>query len=74
MKEQLVILIEAIRASQCLLGRCRQPGTTVEQLRDILCNAQVDRALTALSPSEPSPSIIPEDGLMQRQAITPAGD
>src|SRR5690349_13036594 len=48
-KEQLLIILEAIRAAQCTLGRCRQPNVTVEQLRDILCNARVDRAVRALS-------------------------
>ena len=63
MKEQLVIILEAIRAAQCTLGRCRQPNVTVEQLRDILCNARVDRAVRALS-YENSPPIAPEESML----------
>jgi hypothetical protein len=62
-KEQLVIILEAIRAAQCTLGRCRQPNVTVEQLRDILCNAGVNRAVRALTYEEASPPTVPEDGL-----------
>ncbi|MBV8839075.1 MAG: hypothetical protein JO000_21285 [Alphaproteobacteria bacterium] len=68
MKEQLVAILEAIRAAQCTLGRCRQPNVTVEQLRDILCSARVDQAVRALSPAEPSPPIVPEDGVFPRNA------
>ena len=63
MKEQLLVILEAIRAAQCTLGRCRQPNVTVEQLRDILCNARVDRAVRALS-YEDSPPIAPEEGVL----------
>jgi hypothetical protein len=61
-KEQLVIILEAIRAAQCTLGRCRQPNVTVEQLRDILCSAGVNRAVRALAYEEASPPTVPEDG------------
>ena len=66
MKEQLVIILEAIRAAQCTLGRCRQPNVTVEQLRDILCSARVDGAVRALSYQD-SPSIAPEESLLRRE-------
>jgi len=67
-KEQLVAILEAIRAAQCTLGRCRQPNVTVEQLRDILCNARVDHAVRVLSPAEPSPPIVPEGGAVRQDA------
>lgn len=67
MKEQLVIILEAIRAAQCTLGRCRQPNVTVEQLRDILCGANVQRAVRALS-YEDSPSIAPESDVSHERA------
>src|SRR5689334_2890087 len=67
-KEQLVAILDAIRAAQCTLGRCRQPNVTVEQLRDILCNARVDHALKVLSPVEPSPPMVPEDGAFPHDA------
>ena len=63
MKEQLVIILEAIRAAQCTLGRCRQPNVTVEQLRDILCNARLDRAVRALSYDD-SPPIAPAESML----------
>jgi len=70
-KEQLIAILDAIRAAQCTLGRCRQPNVTVEQLRDILCNARVDHAVKVLSPVESSPPIVPEDGLFPDGAAVP---
>ena len=66
MKEQVIIILEAIRAAQCTLGRCRQSNVTVEQLRDILCSARVDSAVRALSYQD-SPSIAPAESLLRRE-------
>ena len=71
MKEHLLAILDAVRAAQCTLGRCRQPNVTVEQLRDILCNARIDHALKVLSPGEPGPSIVPEDGVFPHDAALP---
>lgn len=68
MNEQILAILDAIRAAQCTLGRCRQPNVTVEQLRDILCNARVDHAMRVLSPVEESPPIVPEDGAFPHDA------
>jgi len=68
-KEQLLAILDAIRAAQCTLGRCRQPNVTVEQLRDILCNPRIDHALKVLTPEEPSPPIVPEDGVFPDDVV-----
>ena len=68
MKEQLLAILDAVQAAQCTLGHCRQPNVTVEQLRDILCNARVDRAVRALASEQPGRPVAPEDGVVPHGA------
>jgi hypothetical protein len=38
--KQLVAILDAIRATQCVLGGCRGPNNAVAQLRAILCDEE----------------------------------
>jgi hypothetical protein len=60
MKDQLIILVEAVRAAQAVLSEQPQRSAMdIEILRGLLCNVRVTRAMRALS-FEDSPSTAPE--------------
>lgn len=66
MKDQLMTLLEAIRAAQGALKDGRNTNVTVELLRDILDNSRVLGAIRALSCDQASLSTalrsMPSDG------------
>jgi len=66
MKDQLMTLLEAVRAAQGALKDGRNTNVTVELLRDILGNSRVLGAVRALSCDQASPSTalrpMPGDG------------
>jgi hypothetical protein len=49
MKDNLLTVLEAMRAAQAALKHGRNSSVMVEQLRDILCGARVLGAIRALS-------------------------
>jgi hypothetical protein len=65
-KDQLIIVLEAIRVAQGALKDGRNCSVTVELLRDIICNSKVTGALRALSYDAISPPTASEAELFPR--------
>jgi hypothetical protein len=55
MQDNLLTVLEAVRAAQATLKNGRNSSVTVEQLRDILCGSRVLGAVRALSYDDVSP-------------------
>jgi hypothetical protein len=66
MKDQLIAILEAMRLSQAALAKQFRPGgpnaeATLKQLRRLLEDQNVVRAMAALYPDVDSPTTSPDD-------------
>jgi hypothetical protein len=68
MKNQLIIILEALRLTRAALGRNRQPDgpnaeSTIRELHQLLENESVGAAIEFLDPQVKSPDIATKDGI-----------
>lgn len=63
MKDQLIIILEAVRVAQNTLEVEGHTQATLDGLRSLLCNEDVASALRFLSYEETDASVAPHDGL-----------